>query len=153
MAHINSELREMLRNDVTKTVAEALRDDLPKALQHAMIEMVDNRVFDAADRMLDRLLNQEDMDCWLMFHREGPVVLCGIGPGDAVAQFSPELSVETYFTDNINAAEEQDILDQIAGLKPFVAKLTESLRLLEARAKVFSGQVHELANSKGAAGP
>jgi hypothetical protein len=152
MKHFSSELRQMFRDDLFKTVGQALRNDMPKALQHAMIEMVDERVFDSVDQMLDRFFHQDDMDCWLSFTRDGPTILIGMGPGDCAAQFSPELSIETYFDDKISFAEEKAVLDQIAGLKPFVAKLTESLRLLEARAKVFTGRVHELANSKGAAG-
>jgi len=146
MAHLSENLRTILRDDLLNTLGTALRDELPKAVHRAMIEAVDTQIFESVDRMLDQFFNQEDMDCWMSFDRDGAHVLLGIGPGDCAATFEPVLTVEFNQRENISRDQEQEILDQIAGMKSFMAKLEGLLRLLEARAKVFTGRVHALPN-------
>jgi len=146
MKYLSESLRTSLRDDLLKSLGIALRDELPKAVHRAMIEAMDTQIFESIDRMLDQFFNQEDMDCWISFDSEGPNVLVGVGAGDCAASFEPQLSFEYYQRENISSDQEQDILDQIAGIKNFMAELDQSLRLLEARAKVFTGRVHTLPN-------
>lgn len=144
MAHFNLELREELRDDLMKTVGNALRNDLPKAMQIAILEIMDNQVFAAVDHAIERFLETESMDCWLTFGAEGPHILLGIGPGDCAASFEPMLCIEYNFYDNISRDQEQEVLDQIAGMKAYIKKLQEAVLGLEARAKVFTGRVVEM---------
>ena len=94
MAHFDPKLREELRDDLMKTVGVALRDELPKAMQAALLQAMDNQIFHAIDNALERFLESDDMDCWMTFGPDGPHVLVGVGPGDCAACFEPEMLYE-----------------------------------------------------------
>ena len=141
MAHFDAQMREELRDDLMKTVGVAMRDELPKAMQIALLAILDNQIFAAIDHAIERFLAAEDMDCWLTFGANGPNVLVGVGPGEAAAYFEPKMIFETFSFDNISHDQEQEILDQITGIRNFIVQLDQAARLLEARAKAFTGRV------------
>lgn len=141
MTHLDSELREQLRDDLMKTIGSGLRDSLSKAMRIAMADalddMVENQVFEAVDRMLERFLDNEEMRCWLSFDSEGPHVLIGIGPGECAAAFDLKLGKDHYNDTIRSQAELDDALEQLATMKTFIAEIEQRRHNIEQSCAMF----------------
>ena len=129
MTGFSQELRDQLRDDLMKTIGNGLRDKLMKSMRAAMMDaledMVENQIFEAIDKLLDQFFAEEEMDCWMSFEAEGPVVLVGVGPGDCAASFDVELGWEfDSFIVIANDKGRDNAMEQIASIGNFVARLT-----------------------------
>lgn len=101
----------------------------------------DDLLPDAIEKSLDDFLNGEYTNCWLSFDGSGPDILVGLGNEIAIS-FVPELDLDPYGDIGGPRSQEQlvDVLERIAAMQVFIAKLQKGCDILKTQVKDYNGQ-------------
>lgn len=111
-----------------------IKADLKAALIFAMRDALDEAMKKVSTDVIDAYVSGylEEADCWLRFEDGEPVILVGLGPGDAICNFTPEMSLDDYASTGGIRSEEQleDVNQQIDGIRMLIDELMTGMAIL-----------------------